>query len=349
MIYHGRQNNLSRQTKQFITADKLIYHSRRINRSRQRGIWDGGMKKILASARVLVRMLYLCAPNITLTMQIVETIAALNAALDAARRDGKRVGLVPTMGALHEGHASLVRRSVSENDVTVVSVFVNPTQFNDPKDLDTYPRTPEADAALLASYGADIMFAPTPEEVYPEPDTRNFRYPPVTEVMEGPRRPGHINGVCQVVSKHFMFVRPQKAYFGEKDFQQIAVVRAMERDLQLGVEIVPCPIVREKDGLALSSRNALLTPEERALAVNISRILFYSLDYARTHGVQETHDKVVEMLDALDGLRVEYYEIVDAETLLPVQNWDDAEHVQGCITVYCGQRPVRLIDNVRYK
>ena len=270
-------------------------------------------------------------------MQLVKTIAALEAALASARAEGRQVGLVPTMGALHEGHASLVRRSVEENDLTVVSVFVNPTQFNDPKDLDTYPRTPEADARLLESFGADIMFAPTPEEVYPEPDTRKFSYPPVTEVMEGPRRPGHFNGVCQVVSKLFMFVRPQRAYFGEKDFQQIAVIRAMEADLQLGVEIVACPIVRENDGLALSSRNALLTADERELAVNIN------------HGVGETHDMVVAALNALEGLEVEYFEIVDAHTLQAVKDWDDAEEVQGCITVYCGHRPVRLIDNVKYK
>lgn len=282
-------------------------------------------------------------------MQLVKTIAALEAALASARAEGRQVGLVPTMGALHEGHASLVRRSVEENDLTVVSVFVNPTQFNDPKDLDTYPRTPEADARLLESFGADIMFAPTPEEVYPEPDTRKFSYPPVTEVMEGPRRPGHFNGVCQVVSKLFMFVRPQRAYFGEKDFQQIAVIRAMEADLKLGVEIVSCPIVREVDGLALSSRNALLTADERELAVNISRILFYSIAYAHNHGVGETHDMVVAALNALEGLEVEYFEIVDAHTLQAVKDWDDAEEVQGCITVYCGHRPVRLIDNVKYK
>lgn len=282
-------------------------------------------------------------------MQLVKTIAALEAALASARAEGRQVGLVPTMGALHEGHASLVRRSVEENDLTVVSVFVNPTQFNDPKDLDTYPRTPEADARLLESFGADIMFAPTPEEVYPEPDTRIFSYPPVTEVMEGPRRPGHFNGVCQVVSKLFMFVRPQRAYFGEKDFQQIAVIRAMEADLQLGVEIVACPIVRENDGLALSSRNALLTADERELAVNISRILFYSVAYASSHTVGETHDMVVAALNALEGLEVEYFEIVDAHTLQAVKDWDDAEEVQGCITVYCGHRPVRLIDNVKYK
>ena len=282
-------------------------------------------------------------------MQLVKTIAALEAALASARAEGRQVGLVPTMGALHEGHASLVRRSVEENDLTVVSVFVNPTQFNDPKDLETYPRTPEADARLLESFGADIMFAPTPEEVYPEPDTRIFSYPPVTEVMEGPRRPGHFNGVCQVVSKLFMFVRPQRAYFGEKDFQQIAVIRAMEADLQLGVEIVACPIVRENDGLALSSRNALLTADERELAVNISRILFYSIAYAHSHSVGETHDMVVAALNALEGLEVEYFEIVDAHTLQAVKDWDDAEEVQGCITVYCGHRPVRLIDNVKYK
>jgi len=282
-------------------------------------------------------------------MKIFEKIAPMKETLAAWRAEGKSIGLVPTMGALHAGHASLVERSVRENDCTVVSVFVNPTQFNDKKDLETYPRDLDADVALLESLGASAVFAPTPEEVYPEPDTRVFDYPPITSVMEGPRRPGHFNGVCQVVSKLFAYVEPDRAYFGEKDYQQIAVVRAMVKDLGLGLEIVACPIVREPSGLALSSRNSLLSDDERALAVDISRMLFVSRDYAKNHTPKETHDLVVDTLGAIDGLEPEYFEIVDGDSLQTIENWDDAASVVGCITVYCGAKPVRLIDNIRYK
>lgn len=282
-------------------------------------------------------------------MVIVKTVKELEAALATARNGHESIGLVPTMGALHEGHASLVRRSVKENAVTVVSVFVNPTQFNDKNDLTNYPRTPEADCAFLESLGADIVFAPTVEEVYPEPDTRTFSYPPTDAVMEGARRPGHFNGVCQIVSKLFYWVAPTRAYFGEKDFQQIAVVRAMVNDLKIPVEICPCPIVREANGLALSSRNALLTADERETAASIHKVLADSLTFAKDHSVQETHDRVVAALNAVPGLEVEYYEIVDGHSLRSVAAWSDAPYIVGCITVYCGKRPVRLIDNITYK
>lgn len=282
-------------------------------------------------------------------MKVVSTVRALDEALAAARAAGGTVGLVPTMGALHAGHASLVSRCVAENAVTVVSVFVNPTQFNDKNDLASYPRTPEADCALLESLGADIVFAPTVEEVYPEPDTRRFSYPPIDTVMEGARRPGHFNGVCQIVSKLFLMVRPDRAYFGEKDFQQIAVIRAMVNDLTLPVQLCPCPIVREESGLALSSRNALLSAEERLKAVRISQVLRESVPYSGQHSVAETRRFVVDTLNAVEGLEVEYFQIVDGITLQDVDAWTDAESVVGCITVYCGQRPVRLIDNIRYR
>ena len=216
-------------------------------------------------------------------MQVVDSKKALRTLLDDARSKGKTIGLVPTMGALHEGHASLVRRSVSENDFTVVSDFVNPTQFNDKNDLVNYPRSLKADCTLLESLGVDVVFAPTVEEMYPEPDVRVFSFPPTDEVMEGAFRPGHFNGVCQVVSKLFYAVKPDKAYFGEKDYQQIAVIKAMVKSLELDLEICPCPIVREKDGLALSSRNALLTEGERSIATNISKYLFESKEYMKTH------------------------------------------------------------------
>ena len=282
-------------------------------------------------------------------MIVFNTTKDLEDALEEVRAAGKKIGLVPTMGALHEGHASLVKRSVADNDVTVVSVFVNPTQFNDKNDLKNYPRTLEADCTLIASLGADYVFAPSVEEVYPEPDTRSFSYPPIDTVMEGARRPGHFNGVCQIVSKLFYMVRPDRAYFGEKDFQQIAVVRAIVNDLKIPVELCPCPIVREESGLALSSRNSLLTDAEKRTAICISQALKTSVEFAKSHTVKETHDFVVGALNATKGLEVEYFEIVNGITLQSVSSWDDADYVVGCITVYCGSRPVRLIDNIKYK
>lgn len=282
-------------------------------------------------------------------MKIINTVNELKFVLNNYRAENKTIGLVPTMGALHEGHISLVQRSVEENDVTVVSIFVNPTQFNDKKDLEKYPRTLDADCVLLEANNTTIVFAPTVQEVYPEPDTRTFSYPPTDTVMEGAFRPGHFNGVCQIVSKLFMYVEPDKAYFGEKDFQQIAVIKAMVNDLKFPLQICPCPIVREKDGLALSSRNTLLSDEERHIALNISRTLFASLDYAKSHTLEETKTWVINSIDAIEGLRVEYYEIVDGNTLASLNEWTDSDYIVGCITVFCGSIPVRLIDNIKYK
>lgn len=194
-------------------------------------------------------------------MKLIHTIQELRTKLASNKKAGKEIGLVPTMGALHQGHASLVKRSVKENDITVVSIFVNPTQFNDKNDLKKYPRTLKADCELLDSIGCTYVFAPSAEEIYPEPDTREFHFTPLDEVMEGPRRPGHFNGVAQIVSKLFSYVEPQRAYFGEKDFQQLAIIRELVRQLNLNIQIVGCPIQRETDGLALSSRNSLLSPE----------------------------------------------------------------------------------------
>ena len=271
-------------------------------------------------------------------MKVFSKIAELQNALFDARKEGKTIGLVPTMGALHEGHASLVRRSVADNDITVVSVFVNPTQFNDKNDLKNYPRTLDADCRLLEVCGADYVLAPTVEEMYPTPDKRQFEYPPVSTVMEGAHRPGHFNGVCQVVSRLFYIVRPGKAYFGEKDWQQIAVIKAMVRHLGLNVTIVECPIVRDDDGLARSSRNTLLSPAERAIAPNIYKALSESVKYAESHS-----------LNAFDGRGVEYFSIVNGDTLQDVAQWEDSDYIVGCITVYCGKTPIRLIDHIKYK
>ena len=280
-------------------------------------------------------------------MKLVHTISELRAELEIQRKAGKKIGLVPTMGALHEGHASLVRRAVAENGVVVVSDFVNPTQFNDKNDLLKYPRTLDADCELLEREGVAYVFVPSVEEIYPEPDTRQFSYAPLDTVMEGKYRPGHFNGVCQIVSKLFMIVEPDKAYFGEKDFQQLAIIREMVKQMAFPLEIVACPIVREADGLALSSRNARLSEVERRQALNVSRTLFASKEYAVSHTVAETQQFVEDSIAASEGLELEYFELVDGLTLQRISNWEETDYAVGCITVYCGE--VRLIDNIKYK
>lgn len=282
-------------------------------------------------------------------MKVVHTIVELQNDLFCLRKENKLIGFVPTMGALHEGHASLVKESVKENDITVVSVFLNPTQFNDKNDLANYPRTLDADCKLLEKVGADFVFAPSVEEMYPTEDKRHFEYPPVSTVMEGAHRPGHFNGVCQVVSRLFYIVRPDRAYFGEKDWQQIAVIKCMVKALGIKVQVVECPIIREKDGLAMSSRNTLLAADERAIAPNIYKALKSSVAYAKNHTVEETHKKVVDEINAVDGLDVEYFSIVDGDTLQDIASWDDTKYAVGCITVFCGKTPIRLIDHIKYK
>ena len=272
-------------------------------------------------------------------MKVIRTVSELTDQLGRLREKGQTIGLVPTMGALHAGHLSLMTRARAENDVVVASVFVNPTQFN-------YPRTEEADCRLLEQAGVDFAFIPTVEEIYPEPDTRVFDLGPVAEVMEGAMRPGHFNGVAQIVSKLFAWTRPTRAYFGEKDFQQIAVIRRMASLEGFDIDIVSCPIKREDDGLALSSRNTRLTPQQRAIAPAIHRILTESLGWAKSMTVDEVKKRVTEEIDAVDGLRTEYYEIVDHLTMQPVSDWSATELPVGCITVYCGD--VRLIDNIKY-
>lgn len=284
-------------------------------------------------------------------MIILRTINDVSRYVSEQRDRGASVGLVPTMGALHEGHISLVEKSVSENTVTVVSVFVNPTQFNNPDDLASYPRKEEDDIRLLAAAGASAVFAPSVEEVYPggtevqEPHV--FDLGMAAEVMEGKYRPGHFQGVAQIVSKLFRIVMPDRAYFGEKDFQQIAVIRNMIKSEGIDVDIVACPIKRADDGLALSSRNALLSLEERKVAPEIHAALKDSVEYSFSHSVRATHDTVVERINAVPHLDVEYFEIVDARTLATIDEWEESPWVVGCITVYCGK--VRLIDNIAYR
>lgn len=284
-------------------------------------------------------------------MQIITTKLELSNQMAACIRQGKSIGFVPTMGALHAGHASLVKQACAENAVCVVSVFVNPTQFNNKEDLLKYPRNIKKDAELLADLGVDFVFAPTPEEMYSQEEMQQefaFDFAGLDQVMEGKMRPGHFNGVVQVVSRLFDLVQPTRAYFGEKDFQQLAIIHHMVERSSLserytGLKIVDCPIVRENSGLAMSSRNERLSEQEKQIAVAISKTLFDSLQWAKTASVKEVQQRVIDTINNVDGLEVEYYEIIDKNTLQPTDCWDNAV---GCVTVYCG--PVRLIDNIRY-
>ena len=284
-------------------------------------------------------------------MQIITTKSELTRQVAACLRQGKTIGFVPTMGALHQGHASLIQRACSENEVCCVSVFVNPTQFNNAEDLAKYPRNLEKDAALLESLGVHFVFAPTPDEMYTQEEMQepfSFDFNGLDEVMEGKMRPGHFNGVVQVVSRLFELVHPTRAYFGEKDFQQLAIIRHMVERSSLSsqfseLQIIGCPIVRENSGLAMSSRNERLSEEEKQTAVAISQTLISSMKWAKTDSVAEVQQRVIDTINAIDGLEVEYYEIVDKTTLQPTDTFQNAV---GCVTVYCG--PVRLIDNIQY-
>ena len=285
-------------------------------------------------------------------MQIINTKQELVKQMAACVRQGKTIGFVPTMGALHAGHASLVKQACAENEVCVVSVFVNPTQFNNKEDLLKYPRNLTKDAELLADLGVHFVFAPTPDEMYSQEEMDqqfSFDFAGLDQVMEGKMRPGHFNGVVQVVSRLFDLVHPNNAYFGEKDFQQLAIIHHMVEHSSLSdrytdLHIVDCPIVREASGLAMSSRNERLSEQEKQIAVAISQTLFASLEWAKSASVEEVQQRVIDTINAINGLEVEYYEIVDKNTLQETNNWENAV---GCVTVYCG--PVRLIDNVRYQ
>ncbi|MEE4286611.1 MAG: pantoate--beta-alanine ligase [Mariniphaga sp.] len=276
-------------------------------------------------------------------MVLVKTIKELKKHLKTLRKQGS-VGFVPTMGALHSGHISLVARAFSENKIVVVSIFVNPNQFNDLNDLKRYPRNLEADLKLLKPTGCNLVFAPEAKEIYPEPDIRKFKFGQLEQVMEGKHRPGHFNGVAQVVSRLFEIVEPEKAYFGLKDFQQLAIINNLVKMLELQVEIVPCEIIREKNGLAMSSRNELLTSEERQNAALIYETLTNAMNLAGEKSVRDLENWVKETINKSPLLNVEYFEIVDFENLQPVKNWNDKGKKIGCIAVFCGK--VRLIDNI---
>ncbi|WP_421920959.1 pantoate--beta-alanine ligase [Marinifilum sp.] len=279
-------------------------------------------------------------------MEIIKLVAEAKGKISKLKKEGKSIGFVPTMGALHDGHLSLTAESVKKNDITVVSIFVNPTQFNNPNDLETYPRCIDADLEKLSEYHPDFIFIPEVEEMYPEPDTRVFDFGHLDLVMEGKNRPGHFNGVAQVVSKLFDIVTPDNAYFGQKDFQQVAVIKQMVRELKSSVNVVPCPIIREKDGLAMSSRNLLLDEEQRKNASKISETLFKACNLAAEFSVNELKAWVVDEINKNPYLSIEYFEIVDDTYLQPIESWDENNVKVGCITVQVGK--IRLIDNITF-
>lgn len=289
----------------------------------------------------------------------VTTVKEIKEAVGHAKSEGKTIGLVPTMGALHEGHLSLIRRAKAENDLVVVSVFVNPIQFNNKEDLAKYPRTVDADCEKLESVGADIAFVPTVEEMYPEPVTDVYHFGPLEEVMEGPQRPGHFSGVAVVVRRLFDLAEPTRAYFGEKDYQQLAIIRNLVEQIKYDIEIVACPIVRADDGLALSSRNMRLSAAARAIAPAINDTLQQAAEMADCEEVEEVKEWVLETLASFhevnaelcpDGLRFEpeYFEVVNARTLQPIETWEaaGADGAVGCIAVWLDG--VRLIDVVKF-
>ena len=278
-------------------------------------------------------------------METITNSEELRRALGSRDRSG--IGFVPTMGALHAGHRSLVERARRECATVVVSVFVNPTQFNDKTDLKNYPRTPEADLRLLEEVGADYVFMPSVEEVYPEPDTRTFDFGMIDKVMEGATRPGHFNGVAQVVSRLFDLVKPAKAYFGEKDFQQIAVIREMVRQLRIPVEIIPCPIVRGEDGLALSSRNTLLDTDHRTAAPYLYKVLKAAVEKSHQTTPDQLAAWVTAQVESNPLLKVIYFQVVDAATMQQVRTWEESPAIQGCIAVQAGD--IRLIDNIKLR
>jgi pantoate--beta-alanine ligase len=279
-------------------------------------------------------------------MIISKTQIDLKRQLTATENAGKTIGLVPTMGALHQGHASLVEKAKSENDFVIVTIFVNPTQFNDPSDLKNYPRSLDRDLELLRNLEADLVFVPTVEEMYPEEETRIFDLGNLDKVMEGKYREGHFNGVAQIVSKLFLLTSPHRAYFGQKDFQQLVIIRRLVEILGLNLTIVACPILREKDGLAMSSRNVRLSEEHRHLAPFIYQTLIRAREKRYELTPSQIKDWVTMQFKKQSEMELEYFEIVDDKELTPVSGWDSGVNKVGCLAVHLGG--VRLIDNLNF-
>ena len=281
-----------------------------------------------------------------MAMEQFQTKEELQQRINTLKKEGNSIGFVPTMGALHEGHLSLINCSNEGNDITVVSIFVNPTQFNQREDYEKYPRNIQEDLHKLQDAGCEIAFIPEESEMYPEEDTRDFDFGYLQEVLEGYHRPGHFNGVAQIVSKLFDAVRPHRAYFGEKDFQQLAIIRKLVEQLNMDIDVIGCPIIREKDGLAMSSRNQRLNSTEREVATSISKILFDSVNMAEEMNVEEVKNWVINQLNKNPHIDVEYFEIVQEKTFQPIKKWEEQAEMRGCIAAWVGD--VRLIDNVKY-
>lgn len=275
------------------------------------------------------------------------TVLELQATLNADRLDGKKIGFVPTMGALHAGHLSLIAKAATENDVVVCSIFVNPTQFNNASDLEKYPRMPDADIHLLKLAGCDYAFLPSEDEIYPNgKQLLDIDFGALEKVMEGEFRPGHFKGMATVVNRLFEIVNPHHAYFGKKDFQQLAIVKNMVKQLRLPVNVIGCDTLREEDGLAMSSRNMLLTPSQRKAAPLIYKGMISAQEFIPFHTVEAVKELVIRYIQQSPLIKVEYFEIVNPETLQPIHNWNECNEVQGCIAVLT-EGP-RLIDNVTY-
>ena len=279
-------------------------------------------------------------------MLVFEKINEVNSFVLSRKNIGKTIGFVPTMGALHEGHLELMRRAKKENDLLVVSIFVNPIQFNNPEDLTKYPRDFEADRNLLIKVGCDVLFSPEVEEMYPEEVKKEYDFGKLSTVMEGAFRDGHFNGVAIVVKKLFEIVIPNKAYFGEKDFQQLAIIQRLVEIEKLPVNIVPCPIVREKDGLAMSSRNARLTDEERKIAPFIFTCLSKAKDKIEFMSPMEITEMVENQFADQPAFNLEYFQLADDKELQPIEYWNTAQGVVAFVAAFLGK--VRLIDNVRF-
>lgn len=283
-------------------------------------------------------------------MMVFDTVNALTRELEKLRKQKHSIGFVPTMGALHNGHLSLIEKAGKDNDSVIMSIFVNPTQFNNPDDLKNYPKNIEADLKLLEKTSCKIVFAPLEKEIYPNEESKNnsFSFGRLTEVMEGKYRPGHFNGVATVVKRLFEIVKPDRVYFGQKDIQQFLVINALNKNYleDLKIELVKCPIIRESDGLAMSSRNVLLKSEQRKSAALISKSLFEAGEKYKNFEPDELKKLIVEKINSDSNMKVEYLEFVTEPDLKPIEKWDDDQKILACIAVQVGN--VRLIDNIYF-
>ena len=278
-------------------------------------------------------------------MNLFSSVKDIRAFLNKQKSLGKSIGFVPTMGALHEGHLSLMRKAKAENDLLVVSIFVNPIQFNNQNDLQKYPRNLKNDSQMLESVGCDVLFAPDEKEMYPEPIEKTYDFGPLAMVMEGKFRPGHFNGVAIVVKRLFDIIEPSRAYFGEKDFQQLAIIKKLVEIEKIDIEIVPCPIVREEDGLAMSSRNRLLTPEQRKVAPFIYKTL-QETKLRRQHiCANPLRQMIINLFEGNEDFKLEYFDIVDDTNLQSITGWNNKVGTMAFVAAWLGD--VRLIDNIR--